>query len=1181
MRSHAKASSVESSSGLGRSSGSSRPGLFVILCLALALLAALTASPALAEETHPYTGISFGPKGTEAGSSFSKVGAVAVDPATNDVYVYDWPAEKLYKFDFAGNPVNFSGLGASVIEGVAGGCCAATESEVAVAPPGSPGGTAGDIYVASGSNFAVLVYGADGKPLGKLELPGLEPCGVATDPAGHVFVGYYLNSVREFIPTTNPVKNTDQSGASSAAPEEVCNVAADGLGNVYAVDFNFFRGVFKLEGLEAASATEIDPTGRTLTVDPATNDVYIDHKEFSAEASVAQYNSSGNLVNVFGTTRLSDSIGLAVNGASGKVYVGNGGSQRVDVFGPLGIAPGVKAEAASAINPKTATIEGTVNPDGVAVTGCKFEYGTTTAYGKEAPCEGAIPTDESDHPVTAALSGLSPETEYHFRLAATNANGSNESADQTFKTASAALTGEATAIAGTKATLNGIVFPEGEAVSECFFEYGTTESYGKTVACEGATPPDEGEHPVTAAITHLVPNGTKYHFRLAIKRPSGTSKGKDASFETKETVITSAASASTPTIATIKGSLNPEGIPYTECKFEYGLTEAYGSTIACAESPATIGEGTSPVSVHADLSGLSVGATYHYRILAANVDGTAKGKDHRLGPPLIEDQQAHDVTDTEAELVAKINPNGLPTTYHLEYGTTASYGQSTAEAEVGADETGHELARTLEGLEPDTTYHWRAVATNAHGESKGIDRSFATFPTFVPETGCPNQALRQGASAALPDCRAYEMVSPATKLGEVFAPWWSGGGPGGSCTNCLPDGGENAPMMSSSDGGAVVYAGQPFFAGLASGQNEYLSRRTADGWSTQSLSSPLFEAHVGGYRGVSPDLSQSVVLQSQPALSPEAPTKEGKGYTNLYLRDESGDLQPLVTEAPPHREPGVPSVGGHAFRIVYGGANSGAASQPAFTHLVFEANDALTGEVPGTAPAAPEVGASEECVVKPGDSCDIYEWVDGQLRLVNVLPGNATAAGAVIGSGRLLELNQYEGPDFDHAISADGSRIFWSNGVSGQVYVRIDGKRNQGSQRPRQVPHRHRRRLQGAARRRLPLQRRRRRMRRPDQRPGRLRRHPWRRRRPLARLLRRHQNAYRWRRKRQRRTRRSGQVQPLRLARRCRSSSWASSLKKTAALLASAPATGCARARIARPRSAPTGATWPSCRGHD
>ena len=94
--------------------------------------------------------------------------------------------------------------------------------------------------------------------------------------------------------------------------------------------------------------------------------------------------------------------------------------------------------------------------------------------------------------------------------------------------------------------------------------------------------------------------------------------------------------------------------------------------------------------------------------------------------------------------------------------------------------------------------------------------------------------------------------------------------------------------------------------------------------------------------------------------------------------------------------------------------------------MIFEANDALTGETEAPqAPAAVDGGPAKN---------DLYEWAAGRLRLVNVLPNGRTEPGAVFGSGGLSATEAHD-PNFSHAISADGSRIFWT-GADGHVYVR-------------------------------------------------------------------------------------------------------------------------------------------------
>ena len=132
----------------------------------------------------------------------------------------------------------------------------------------------------------------------------------------------------------------------------------------------------------------------------------------------------------------------------------------------------------------SATLNATVNPNGTAVTKCTFEYGTETSYGKTAPCATLPGSGSTPVAVTAAISGLSAGTTYHFRIVAENAatTTKGEGADETFKTSSAppppagaptAVTEEASAVTETSATLNATVNPNGTAVTKCTFEYGT------------------------------------------------------------------------------------------------------------------------------------------------------------------------------------------------------------------------------------------------------------------------------------------------------------------------------------------------------------------------------------------------------------------------------------------------------------------------------------------------------------------------------------------------------------------------------------------------------------------------------------------------------------------------------------------------------------------------------------
>jgi outer membrane protein OmpA-like peptidoglycan-associated protein len=117
-----------------------------------------------------------------------------------------------------------------------------------------------------------------------------------------------------------------------------------------------------------------------------------------------------------------------------------------------------------------------------------------------------------------------------------------------------------------------------------------------------------------------------------------------------------------------------------------------------------------------------------------------------------------------AVLKARINPNGASTTYHFEYGVTSSYGQSTPDEVIAAGTEPFWVAQQAEGLEPNTTYHYRVVAANGIQQAVGEDGTFTT--DGVSDT-CPNAPVRAAQGATyLWDCRAYEQVSPREKLGQ-------------------------------------------------------------------------------------------------------------------------------------------------------------------------------------------------------------------------------------------------------------------------------------------------------------------------------------------------------------------------------------------------------------------------------
>ncbi len=96
--------------------------------------------------------------------------------------------------------------------------------------------------------------------------------------------------------------------------------------------------------------------------------------------------------------------------------------------------PSVVTEAATAVSLSAATLQGTVNPNGLQTT-YQFQYGTSVAYGLVSPLSPqGVGSGTSVVPVTASLTGLSPDTTYDFRLVATNSQGTGYGANLTFTT---------------------------------------------------------------------------------------------------------------------------------------------------------------------------------------------------------------------------------------------------------------------------------------------------------------------------------------------------------------------------------------------------------------------------------------------------------------------------------------------------------------------------------------------------------------------------------------------------------------------------------------------------------------------------------------------------------------------------------------------------------------------------
>jgi plastocyanin len=190
-----------------------------------------------------------------------------------------------------------------------------------------------------------------------------------------------------------------------------------------------------------------------------------------------------------------------------------------------------------------------------------------------------------------------------------------------------ATTGAAGAVDKTEATLNGTVDRQ-EKPTTYYFNYGKTASYGEATK-EESLEEGSGNQSVSAHIGSLSP-GTTYHFQVVAKNTAGTTVGVDRTFTTEfepgaPIAATGSATALGETEATLQGTVNPDG-EATTYLFEWGASDQYGQTTA--ELPA--GEDHFAHAESAQLTGLTAGTVYHFRLLAKNALGTMPGTDQTL-----------------------------------------------------------------------------------------------------------------------------------------------------------------------------------------------------------------------------------------------------------------------------------------------------------------------------------------------------------------------------------------------------------------------------------------------------------------------------------------------------------------------------------------------------------------------
>ncbi|MCP5054319.1 MAG: hypothetical protein GY940_44535, partial [bacterium] len=401
------------------------------------------------------------------------------------------------------------------------------------------------------------------------------------------------------------------------------------------------------------------------------------------------------------------------------------------------IGPSATTDAASSVGSTSATMNGTVNANSNSTT-VTFEYGVDTNYGQTVSADQSPVTGNTNTAVSFSLTGLIPNTTYHYRVVGVNSNGTVYGADMTFTTTAVAptvTTDAASGIGATGATLNGTVNAQGDSTTVTF-EYGTTTGYGTTVTADQSPVTGAGNTLVSKGISGLTAN-TTYHYRVVGQNGAGTSNGSDMTFTTgtnTPNAVTDAASGVGTTAATLNGTVNANG-DSTTVTFEIGTTTAYGKTITADQSPVT---GSTDTAVTTTESSLIASTTYHFRVVAQNAFGTTYGVDMTFltpgSAPTATTDAATSVGSTSATLNGTVNAQSDSSTVTFEYGTTTSYGTTvTASQSPVTGDTDTAVSNALTGLTQGTTYHYRVVGQNTYGTTNGADMTFTTGTVSIPQ----------------------------------------------------------------------------------------------------------------------------------------------------------------------------------------------------------------------------------------------------------------------------------------------------------------------------------------------------------------------------------------------------------------------------------------------------------------
>ncbi len=609
-------------------------------------------------------------------------------------------------------------------------------SRITEAPPGTallePQGVAvnrstGDVFVADPGTLEVDVFNAAGTFKTRFVTARHQvPVAVAVDEAsGYVYVvetetsaseGDHVNVFKPVAGKYELLSEWAGANASSGHFGEVRGVAVDNS-----------------KGASAGDVYVVDATSGKVNV-------YEPPGVSGAESTLRAVQLTGGFVE--------EPNGVAVNPENGKVYVLDAALGYLEVFGATGAfevkingkgAPNGRFEegeslAGIAVDPTSGDIYvGSTREIAAGEKGIVEQYGPTgTFIGAVIAGEGGADL-EGPRGIAVAAGG---------KLYVAEAEGHVVDVYGPEVVLPDVVTGKATIGKGelsrTTAVIHGTINPLGKAATYRF-EYGENEEFTNSIPIpNGEAGAGEAPVAVEASLTGLKA-GTEYVYRLVGENENGVNFGLtgvnkgEPGFKTEdavEGVVLGPAENVTTESAELTGFLEPNGLD-AHYFFEYGTTFVYGSTSpAPPGTDAGVGGKGVVVAAKTSIAGLKPNTLYHYRLVASNETfGTTTSNDGTFtttGVPRITTVPAQNITHTGAALHSVINPGGLATKYHYEFGETTAYGESTPAGELPAGFTQKGVEATLTGLNLATTYHYRLVATNSVGTTTGPDQEFTT-----------------------------------------------------------------------------------------------------------------------------------------------------------------------------------------------------------------------------------------------------------------------------------------------------------------------------------------------------------------------------------------------------------------------------------------------------------------------